>query len=150
MAARIFITTGLLFALAAAWLLLAPADLPPLRTVKSSEDAWQLSQPASIDADAALSEINRARLWRSAAAPEAGLPAQEAPALTPPDWRIAGVFTQGGKPVALLNIDELPPRQQQLRVGDKLPGGAKILAITPDRLCILLGGKKRSLTIYRE
>ena len=69
---------------------------------------------------------------------------------TPPDWRIAGVFSQGGKPVALLNIDELPPRQQQLRVGDKLPGGAKILAITPDRLCILLGGKKRSLTIYRE
>jgi hypothetical protein len=149
MAARILITTGLLFALVAAWLLLAPADLPPLRTVKSSEDPWQLSQPASIASDAALSAINRAGLWRSGAAP-AAMPTQEAPALTPPDWRIAGVYAEGGKQVALLNIDELPPRQQQLRVGDKLPGGAKILAITPDRVCILLGGKKRSLTIYRE
>ena len=150
MAARIFITTGLLFALAAAWLLLAPADLQSLRTLKPTDDPWLLSQPASIDSDAALSVINRAGLWRSAAAPGAAALVQDAPALTPPDWRIAGVFSQGGKPVALLNIDELPPRQQQLHVGDKLPGGAKILAITPDRLCILLGGKKRSLTIYRE
>jgi hypothetical protein len=150
MAARIFITTGLLFALAAAWLLLAPADLPPLRTVKSSDDSWQLSQPTSIASDAALSEINRVGLWRSAAAPGATALVQDPPALTPPDWRIAGVFSQGDKPVALLIFDELPPRQQQLRVGDKLPGGAKILAITPDRVCILLGGKKRSLTIYRE
>lgn len=150
MAARIFITTGLLFALAAAWLLLAPADLPSLRTIKSSEEPWQLSQSASITSDAALSEINRAGLWRSATAPQAALPAQDAPALTPSDWRIASVFSQGGKQVVLLIFDELPPRQQQLRVGDKLPGGAKILAITPDRVCVLLGGKKRSLTIYRE
>ena len=131
-------------------MLLAPANLPLLRTVKSSEDPWQLSQPASIASDAALSEINRAGLWRSAAAPPAALLAQDAPALTPSDWRIASVFSQGGKPVALLIFDEVPLRQQQLRVGDKMPGGAKILAITPDRVCVLLGGKKRSLTIYRE
>jgi hypothetical protein len=49
---------------------------------------------------------------------------------------------------ALLAIEGQPT--SQLQAGDLLPGGAKILAVQQDSLCILLNGKVRSLRIYRE
>ena len=154
MAARLSALIALLFALVAAWLLLSPANLPTQRSLKPQGDTWQLNLPVTIESDAALSVIAQTRLWGGGVgAGTAPLPTDEAP-LTAPDWRISGVYSEGsGKNVALLSFDGLPlaaQQQQQLRVGDKLPGGAKILAITPDRVCILLNGKKRSISTYRE
>ena len=68
--------------------------------------------------------------------------------LTPPDWRIAGVYASAGQSVVILAVPGQP--DQHLRVKDLLPGGARILSIHPERLCILLKGKRLSLSTYAE
>ncbi|MDT9001253.1 type II secretion system protein N [Paucibacter sp. APW11] len=124
--------------------------LPELRQSQNQGDRWELPGPRKSGDDEALKRVMQSSLWLTAAQP-AGVVAAVAPEekpLTPPDWRISGTFAQAGQLVALLSTTGQPDRQ--LRVGDQLPGGAKILAISPDRISILLGGKRRYISTYQE
>lgn len=149
-------------ALALVAMLLLPGRLPNARTIKVQEAAWSLPVSVRADSDLALSTINQRRLW--GAPGMAGLPAaagsiaDEKP-LTPPDWRIAGVFTEAGRYAVLVAVDappmpaplpQIPPQTQTLHVGDPLPGGAKILAISSDHLSLSLGGRRVSLSTYPQ
>jgi hypothetical protein len=139
------------FALALAVLLLLPSRLPNARSIKAPEAIWALPASVRVDSDLALSAINQRRIWGATGVP--GLPAAagsiEEPPLTPPDWRLAGVFTEAGGYAVLLAVDGqfLP---QTLHVGDQFPGGAKILAISNDRISLSLNGRRVSLSTYPQ
>lgn len=68
--------------------------------------------------------------------------------LTDPPWRFVGVLRNGAERYVLIKIGNKPVAN--LKVGDALPGGSKILDIGEDRLCVLVNGKKRALEIYRQ
>ena len=132
-------------------LLLLPARLPTAQGLSRQDAAWGLPMPVSVDADAALSVINQRRLFGQSAiaAQQAEVSATEEKGLTPPNWRIAGAFAQGAQHVLLIATEgQLAP--QQLRVGDSLPGGAKITAITNDRVSLSLHGQRVSLSTYPQ
>jgi hypothetical protein len=141
---------ALVFSATLAYLVLAPQDLPTARQIASAEEKWELSQVMSIESDAALSTIASKRLWGSAGMPGGAVAKQldEAP-LTPPDWRIAGVFIERGRPTLLVATDGVP-LPTPLSVGDKLPGGAEILAISSDRICLSIRGKRASVSTYQQ
>ena len=135
-----------------------PRDpLPGPRSVKAQEAAWSVPAPLRVDSDQALSTINGRPLWTLAApgTPGAAPTRPDEPPLTPPDWRIVGTVIDGAQRLVLVGTVPaapvqpaggpglaLPPRPPQaLRVGDPLPGGARILEIRPDGVCLSLKGR---------
>ena len=131
--------------------------LPGPRSVKSQEAPWRVPRPLRVDADQALSVINRRPLWALAApgTPGAALARPDEPPMTPPDWRIVGTVIEGAQRLVLVSTAStlppspagspgpaLPPRPPQaMRVGDALPGGARILEIRSDGVCLSLKGR---------
>lgn len=144
MIARIFAVIGLIFAVAAAWTMLHPPLLPTTRSQRVQDDEWQLPVLSKPDRQALVNSIDQDQLWGAN-----GLPAvlDEKP-LTAPNWRITGILSMGPEHYALLAVEGQPI--QQLKTGENLPGGAKLLNITADRICIMLNGKKRVLKTYKE
>jgi len=143
-------------ALALVGLLMLPADLPNPRSVNLQGETWSLPVPVTVAADAALSGINQRQLW--AISPPglppalAGLAMDQTP-LTPPDWRIVGVVGVAGQRTLMIANEApkgLPPNIKTLRPGDPLPGGAKILAIRPDGVSLLLHGQRAFLSTYPQ
>ena len=133
-------------ALLARWL------LPPVTgragLARSVEEPWRLVPPSQADPDALLSEIVAARLWPLPVLLGLPLPTAAVPeALTPPDWRIAGAYSAGGQAVAILSVTGKP--DLFLRVGERLPGGARLEAIAADHLIITLNGKRLFLSTLK-
>lgn len=136
----LFVVAALVLALAWRWQ--HPPALPTVPAVSAKAEQWL---PLAVP-DRRLPEVVKRLAEHSPWGFKAG-PADDTP-LTPPNWRITGVVEDGANHFALLQIEGQPGTQVQ--PGDVLPGGAKILAIQQDSLCILLNGKARSLRIYRE
>lgn len=148
---RIAIATGVVLLLALLVLALLPGKLPTRQGLARSESAWELPVAMTVDADAALSVINQRRLFgqsNTAGQPADG-PSADDKGLTPPNWRIAGVYGEGAHR-ALLVLTDGRFEAQQLRVGDVLPGGAKIIGIASDRVSLLLHGQRVSLSTYPQ
>lgn len=147
------LVVGVLAVLVVAFLmiLLLPADLPTLKGAKVQDLPWTLPGATSIESDAAVSVISQRHLWGApAAVPGQSVlvpPPVEKP-LTPPDWRIRGVYAVGNEYAALLLVPGQPVKV--LAVGDALPGGAKIVAISPYQLTIQLGRQRLHLSTYEE
>jgi len=135
----------------AAWVAWHPIALPEPRGLRSQDDDWHLPNHSKSDSAALVATIEHDKLWGASAAnalPGGPLVSEEEKPLTAPDWRIAGVVTDGKENYAMVMVDGQPI--QQLKVGDKLPGGFKIVSMTADRVCILLNGKRRVLRTYKE
>lgn len=146
MLARLSTLIVLVLAVVAGWIMSHPPALPSAKTMRVQDEDWKLPRRESADIDGLVQTIEANKLWGAGNSLLA--PQLEEKALTAPNWRITGVVAAGREHVALLLVESQPV--QQLKVGDKLPGGAKILDIAPDRLCILLNGKKRVLKTYKE
>jgi hypothetical protein len=144
MLARISTVIVLIFAVTAGWLLLRAPSLPTTRTLHVQDEDWQLPSRARADVDALIQTIEQDKLWGGNGSPVV----VEDKSLTPPNWRISGILSVGAEHYALLTVEDQPI--QQIKTGENLPGGAKILNITTDRICILLNGKKRVLKTYKE
>ena len=136
-----------LLALLVALLLLSPV-VPEASSIRVAEDRWRLDPPYLPDVQAQLAAITAAKLWGSDPATDLPAPLADEPALTPPNWRIGGVYSAAGQAVVMITVLGKPDRQ--VKVGDQFPGGAKILAITPDRIVIALHGKRLSISTYPE
>lgn len=88
--------------------------------------------PAPVDAGAALDTLARSTIWGPLAAPAtdpAGAAAQAAPA-----WSLSGYYEAAGVRRVIVSVDNAAVPSQQLAVGERLPDGAVILAIDPDRV----------------
>lgn len=132
--------------------------LPGPRSVKLQEAPWTVPTPLRVDADQALGVINGRPLWTLGApgAPGAALPRADEPPLTPPDWRIVGTVIDGAQRQVLISTAPAfaPPSTggpglglpaqapKALKVGDTLPGGARIFEIRPNGVCLLLNGRQ--------
>ena len=118
---------------------LAPEPASPGKIEGRTAD-WKLPVLALQQTDNNLLKINAANLW--------GAPVQAVPQATAnePEWRFVGVTVSGSENVVLISVDSKPP--QLLKAGDMLPGGAKIISVTDDHLCLLIKGKKRRLDIF--
>lgn len=148
---RVALTVAVLLLATLIALLLMPAQLPTAQGLSRQDAAWSVPVAVTVEADAALSAINQRHLFGQSATlgQPAGLAATDEKALTPPDWRISGVYAEGGRHVVLVTT-EGQPLPQQLRVGDSLPGGAKITAISNDRVSLSLRGQHVSLSTYPQ
>ena len=143
--------------------ILFPRDLPKPTAISVHGASLSLAAaPTPPDLDALVKALGNENFWGAKLVANSDTP------LTPPDWRIAGVYELDGTshvvisqlvvddPLALLPpLPGMPPpppkyNYRHLSVGDALPGGATILGINPDYLCIRLNGRARKLKVYRE
>jgi hypothetical protein len=88
--------------------------------------------PVPPDPEAALAKLAQSSLW----GPPAPRPA-EGPAaakVAAPTWKLSGFYEAGGVRHVIVSFDAGAAPSQQLRVGDRLPNGATVVAIEPDRV----------------
>ncbi|MBI1891036.1 MAG: hypothetical protein HYS18_10340 [Burkholderiales bacterium] len=86
------------------------------------------------------------RIWELSA--RQPLPPRKEP-LTPPNWKIVGVSTIGKDKNVIILFDN-QTTGEILKVGDKLPGGAKIVDIFSDRLRLILNGQPMTLSLSEQ
>ena len=118
------------------WLVPGPQPLPK---AQNQADAWALPTLPPQKPERFVAAIDGANLW---GAVQAG--AQTS--LNDPEWRVAGVAVSGAEKLVVVSIENQP--LQTLKSGDTLPGGARILAVSDDHLCLLINGKKRRLDLF--
>ncbi len=128
--------------------LLGFSAAPLTGSATAPEDAWVVPQRTRAESEV-IRDVQTARvLWpvyASIAAP--GAQAAEAAALTPPDWRIAGVIGRPGAEQLLIQRAGVPT-PAALRVGDSLPGGARILTISERGVTVEIDGQRAFLSTY--
>ena len=138
---RVWLVVAALVAVSFVEWLLAPAPAAPRRLPQVSEP-WHIPQTPKSQQEKALAILKQANLWGKL--PDAA--ASSAP--INPAWRILGIVRDGPVRFVMIQFDGQP--EQRLTVNDSLPGGSKILEIGDDRLCVLVNGKKRALSIYSQ
>ena len=123
-----------------------PPRSVPVVAANSAQDNWRLPSPAPV-LDVELAAVSVLRVWPRGAT---GLPVAPVveESLTPPDWRIAGVYAKGPQSAIIISVPGQP--DQTLGLGATLPGGARIAGISAERLCIVVDGRRLSLNIHRE
>lgn len=131
----------LLFIAIVLWFVVGEPVAP--KFLSTGNDTWSMPQLPKRESDPLIKAISDANLWGVVVA-AANVPA--AP-LNAPEWRFVGVFNDGKEPHVMISIDKKPA--VSLKVGEELPGGAKILKIHDDQICVLVNGQKRALGIYR-
>ncbi len=99
--------------------------------------------PSEDEAPADLAEL---RIWEATA--RQPLPPRKEP-LTAPSWKIVGVTSVGDDSSVLILFDK-QTTPETLKVGDLLPGGAKILQISQDTLRIVLNGQIMKLSVRKQ
>jgi hypothetical protein len=132
--------TVLLIAVAAGvswWLAPAPQPAPKTQT---GADAWSLPGITPQKPEKFVATISGTNLWGTIEA------ATQAP-LNEPEWRFAGVTVNGSEKFVMVSIENQPP--QLLKAGDLLPGGATIVRINEDHLCLSIRGKIRKLDLFQ-
>lgn len=121
------------------WQRLPEPEAPKSLTVVA--EPWRLPTLPETDLRKSAETITAKNLWGAV------IPAQQVP-LNDPEWHFVGAVKNGPEHYVLIRVEQNPV--ETLKVGDSLPGGAKILKIGEDRLCVLVNGKKRALGIYRQ
>lgn len=121
----------------AEWLLVPSPPLPG--TQAPAEEPWKLAQLPKAQPKSAVEVLNRVSLWGKLPEPEAQKPLE---------WRFLGVVAHGKERYVLIKIEGQP--EQQLKVGDTLPGGSRILKIEDDALGLLTNGRKHSVGIHQK
>jgi hypothetical protein len=132
--------TALLMVLASGiswWLAPGPQAPPP---VQRHEESWMLPVVLRGNTEKSVAAIGAANLWGAAVQTTAE------GSLIDPEWRFSGVTVNGQEKLVMITIEG--QAMQTLKAGDQLPGGAKILKINDDHLCLLIKGKQRKLDIF--
>jgi hypothetical protein len=117
-----------------AWLWLKPP--PPLPVAEPRPPARVALPPvpaSAPDPALALAELSSSTLW-GPRTPRVDAAAAAASAAAEPAWFLAGVYGQAGQRVVVVRFDGQARPALQLRVGQRLPDGARIDAIEIDRV----------------
>lgn len=133
------LTAFLLAAVACTSWWLAPGP-QPVPTAQIQADAWTLPAMAPQKPERFVAAINGANLW---GAVQAAVQAS----LNDPEWRIAGVAVSGTEKLVMVSVGSQP--LQLMKTGDALPGGARILRVDDNHLCLSINGKKRKLDLFQ-
>lgn len=73
-----------------------------------------------------LWEINASADWAVSPTP-----------LSPPNWRVVGVVQRGNQSQAIVQVDN-DPTPRFFKLGDTLPGGAKLTSVAPDLIKVTI------------
>ena len=104
-----------------------------------------LDQPPDQSKEA-MANITDLRIWEVSV--RQPLPPRKEP-MTAPGWKIVGVTSVGTDTNVLLLFDKQIDIEAR-KVGDLLPGGAKIIQISQDALRIFLNGQYMQLSIRKQ
>lgn len=119
---------------------------PPPSVVKPSNNmATNFNLPAEVlprNYEPRLAELDGRNLWGNVRSPN------EPQALVDPRWWLSGTGGVGKDRFVIMEREGSPA--EFLKVGNSLPGQAKILEIQDDVLCILIDGKKRKLPVLSK
>jgi hypothetical protein len=137
----VVIATVCAIAFATGWALSPAAPMIAADGPAASDD-WSLP-PIAVDGIPDI--IPRLRDSAEVGAPPAAEAAKSAAPLTPPDWRIVAVTIAGDEKVVFLRTGK--ERPVELKIGDALPGGARIVDIAADHLIIALDGRRLRLAV---
>ncbi len=117
-------------------------DLPVTKAMRSSEEPWTLARLPAPDLKKAYDYLSTASIWGKVEVVKKDEPQ------TDPAWRFLAAMVSGSEKYVVIDVEKQPNRQ--LKVGDTLPGGAKIHEINQGSVCVIVNGKKRSLPIYPQ
>ena len=117
-------------------------DLPEAKVTRFSEESWTLAKLPAPDLKKAYDYLSTSSLWGKVEVARKDEPKID------PAWRFLAVMVNGSEKYVVIDVDKEPNRQ--LRIGDQLPGGAKIHEISQGSVCVIVNGKKRSLPIYPQ
>ena len=118
---------------------LVPSPQAPLPT-QGRDDSWTLPVVARGNPEKSVAAIGAANLWGAV------VQTTSTASLNDPEWRFSGVTVNGQEKLVMITIEGLA--MQTLKVGDLLPGGAKITKISDDHICLLIKGKNRTLDLF--
>ncbi len=114
----------------------------PAAMAERPAEQWQIPSTDKPDLKPALQFLAGTAIWGKVTV------APVVEELGDPKWRIVGLLQGGKEKFVIISIEKQPVKQ--LTIGDELPGGAKILDIKDEALCVLVNGKRRSLPIARQ
>lgn len=117
-------------------------ELPAAKAARLTEEQWALGRIPAPDLKKAYDYLSTVSIWGKVEAVKKDEP------LTDPAWRFLAVMVNGTEKYVVIDIEKQPNRL--LKVGDQLPGGAKIHEISRGSVCVIVNGKKRSLPIYPQ
>lgn len=103
-------------------------------------------KPNGEDVQKVAADLGELRVWEVAV--RQPLPPRKE-ALTPPRWRIVGVTSVGSEKSVLLLFENQPATETR-KIGEKLPGGARIVEIAQDQLKISLNGQLMKLNLRKQ
>jgi len=132
----------------AGWFAAPGPELTPA-VVKPRRDNWDLpALPRRAVDRSSLTMVVTAPYWGAAlaAAPAPTTAAAE----EDPRWRLAAIYAVGDARWALLSFDGSSRPPLRVRVGDRLPGGQKITAISEKDVCVQIGRQSYRLGIERR
>ncbi len=115
---------------------------PPSARVELPDDKWQMSSKVRPDAIKAAQFLGSTTMWGVVQVVKITEEEKD------PRWHILGIMRSGKEKFVLISIDKQP--NQQLVIGDTFPGGGKLIDITEDAICLLINGKKRSLSLAKQ
>ena len=116
--------------------------LPTAKLTYFPGDQWSLDKVPTPDLKKSYAYLSAATIWGNVEAVKKEEDERD------PAWRFLAVMVNGSERFVVIDVEKQPNRQ--LKVGDKLPGGAKIHDINQDSLCVIVNGKKRALPIYPQ
>jgi hypothetical protein len=116
----------------------APAP-PAAHTAKRPAAPLTLPGEAPVHPEKSVAAIVSANLWGT-------VQPGAAESLIAPEWRFSGLVENGEEKMVMITVDGQSVRA--LKVRDQLPGGATILRIANDHLCLLINGRKRKLDLF--
>jgi hypothetical protein len=132
--------------LAAGWLM--ADDGPDTTKLAAPKESWQepgLNQP---DTAKSLATLAQHSLWGDATAKPGAALADKAKTA---DWRLSGIVTQSGPPMAVILTTEpgkTVPHEQYKKIGDDLPDGSHIVAITKTTMTVTGDSGQRQVKLF--
>ena len=123
---------------------MAYATLLSKPAAEASNDRWLLPRWNPIVAGARREELANLPIWAEEPGKRRNVVAA-APA--GPPWRFVGTVRDGGKVLAVIELDQ-GRRVQRLSAGDALPNGAHIATIAAGELSYTQENEQKTLTLF--
>ena len=138
--------TLLVVGLGVGWLM--ADDGPDTTKLAAPKESWQEPGLGQPDTAKSLASLAQHSLWGDAAAKPGAAAADKAKTA---DWRLSGIVTQGSAPMAVILMTEpgkTVQRAQTKKIGDDLPDGSHIVAITKTTMTVAGDSGQRQVKLF--
>jgi hypothetical protein len=127
---------------------LTAEDTPDTSKLAAPKENWQEPGLAQADAAKSVASLAQRPLWGDSG-PKAGAAATDKPKSA--DWRLSGIVTKSGPPMAVILQGEpgKPSSHVQFgKIGDALPDGSHIVEITKTTMTVAGDSGQRQVKLF--